>query len=145
MKDENLVHSAAAAPKNLCLYDEVDDPLALGVHLCAAVVRNHPFNDANKRTAAAAMIEFLALNGWDLVVPDDESDVPLLGKWVEKLVSGALTPEQFYDHLVHFLQERLSFEALPNSDQHQVHFDFNWPLVAPAARGMILARAQDIR
>lgn len=106
VKDDNLVHSAAAAPRNLFLYKGIDDPLVLGVHLCAAVVRNHGFNDGNKRTAAAAMIEFLALNGWDLVVPDDEPDAPMLGQWVEKLVSGALTADQLYDRLVHFLQER---------------------------------------
>jgi len=52
------------------------------------------------------MIEFLALNGWDLVVPDDEPETPLLGQWIEKLVSGKLTPEQLHDRLIHFVQER---------------------------------------
>lgn len=105
IKDENLVHSAVAAPRNLFLYEGIDDALALGVHLCAAVSRNHPFNDGNKRTAASAMIEFLAVNGWDLIVPDDEPDAPLLGQWVEKLVSGNLTPEQLYERLAAFVQE----------------------------------------
>jgi hypothetical protein len=52
------------------------------------------------------MIEFLAINGWDFVVPDDESETPILGQWVEKLISNALTPEQLYDRLIHFVQER---------------------------------------
>lgn len=80
--------------------------MALAIHLCAAILRDHGFSDGNKRTAAAAMIEFLALNGWDLVVPDDEPETPLLGQWIEKLVSGKLTPEQLHDRLIHFVQER---------------------------------------
>jgi len=106
IRDENLVHSAAAAPRNLFHYEGVDDPLALAIHLCAAILRDHGFSDGKKRTAAAAMIEFPALNGWDLVVPDDEPETPLLGQWIEKLVSGKLTPEQLHDRLIHFVQER---------------------------------------
>lgn len=106
IKDENLVHSAVSAPINLFHYEGIDDPLVLGIHLCAAVAQNHAFNDGNKRTATAAMIEFLALNGWDLVVPDDEPDTPLLGQWVEKLVSGTLVPDQLHERLIHFVQER---------------------------------------
>ncbi len=81
-------------------------PLALAIHLCAALSRNHPFNDGNKRTATVALIEFLALNGWDLVVPDDEPETPLLGMWIERLVAGTLTQVQLYDRLIHFVQER---------------------------------------
>jgi death-on-curing protein len=36
-------------------------------HLCA----NHPFVDANKRTALAACITFLRLNNWNLVATED--------------------------------------------------------------------------
>lgn len=106
IRDENLVHSAAAAAINLYNYEGVTDPLALGVHLCAAVLQSHPFNDGNKRTATAAMIEFLALNGWDLVIPDDERDAPLLGRWIENLASGTLSNVQLYGRLYPFLHER---------------------------------------
>lgn len=51
------------------------------------------------------MIEFLAINGWDLVIPDDEVDTPMLGEWIEKLVSGTLDHDQLYDRLIHFVQE----------------------------------------
>ncbi|MET0365069.1 MAG: type II toxin-antitoxin system death-on-curing family toxin [Sphingobium sp.] len=106
IRNENLVHSATAAPQNLFHYEGIDDPLTLGIRLCFAIARNHGFSDGNKRTATVAMIEFLAINGWDLVIPDDEPETPLLGQWVEKLISDALTSEQFYERLVHFIQER---------------------------------------
>ena len=103
-KDDNLVQSALAAPRNVFLYEGQEDVLALAIKLCAAIAKNHGFNDGNKRTATAAMIEFLAVNGYDLVVPDDEPETPILGGWVEKLVQDQLTTEQLYDRLEHFLQ-----------------------------------------
>lgn len=39
---------------------------AYGFHLAM----NHPFRDGNKRTALAAMVAFLRMNGWDVVVED---------------------------------------------------------------------------
>jgi death on curing protein len=35
-------------------------------------VKNHPFVDGNKRTAAVAALVFLALNGFDLDAPEDD-------------------------------------------------------------------------
>jgi death-on-curing protein len=42
---------------------------AYGYHLAM----NHPFRDGNKRTAFAAMVGFLRLNGWDFTLPDDQA------------------------------------------------------------------------
>lgn len=105
-KDENLVQSAVAAPQNLYRYDDERDLLVLAIRLCVAVAKNHGFVDGNKRTATAAMIEFLAINGYDLFVPDDEEQTPLLGQWIEKAVAGDLDRRQLYDRLEHFLQEQ---------------------------------------
>lgn len=104
-KDDGLVRSAVVAPRNLFLYDGEDDILVLAIHLCFAIAKNHGFLDGNKRTAAAAMIEFLAINGYDLFVPDDDPEEPLLGRWVEKLVVGAYDVGQMYDLLEHFVQD----------------------------------------
>lgn len=105
-KDDNLVHSAVAAPRNLFLYEDEGDALVLAIKLCVALAKNHGFNDGNKRTAAVAMIEFLAIDGYDLLIPDDEPDAPLLGRWVEQAVIGELNTLQLYDRLKHFVQER---------------------------------------
>lgn len=36
------------------------------------LVKNHPFLDGNKRVGAVAALVFLALNGYDFDVPEDE-------------------------------------------------------------------------
>lgn len=76
----------------------------LAIRLCYAIAKNHGFNDGDKRTAAFALIEFLAINGYDLFVPDDDPEEPLLGKWVERLASDVYDEAQLYDRLEHFLQ-----------------------------------------
>lgn len=103
-KDRGLVESAVFNSRNLHKYEQVDDLLALAIRLCFAIVKNHGFLDGNKRTAAFAMIEFLAVNGYDLFVPDDDRDQPLLGTWIERLAGDDYSETQFYDRLEHFLQ-----------------------------------------
>lgn len=104
-KDEGLVKSALFAPQNMLFYEGEEDILALAIRLCFAIGKNHGYLDGNKRAAAFAMIEFLAINGFDLFVPDDDPDNPLLGQWVEKLVDGTYDEFQLYDRLEHFIQE----------------------------------------
>jgi death-on-curing protein len=36
------------------------------------LVKNHPFNDGNKRTGAVAALVFLTLNGFDFDAPEDD-------------------------------------------------------------------------
>jgi death-on-curing protein len=104
-KEQGLVESAVFAPQNLYRYTEQDNLLALAISLCFSISKNHGFLDGNKRTAAFSMIEFLALNGYDLFVPDDDPVTPLLGTWVEKLTIGAYSADYLYDILEHFVQE----------------------------------------
>lgn len=103
-KDAGLVDSALNNPMMMYRYGEQRDILVLAIRLCYAIAKNHGFNDGNKRTAALAMIEFLAINGYDLFVPDDDPETPLLGQWVERVASDAYDEAQMYDRLEHFLQ-----------------------------------------
>ena len=68
LRDEGLLLSALSRPENAYHYS---DPKLDVAELAAAydfgLARNHPFNDANKRTALIAMRLFLKLNGYDLV------------------------------------------------------------------------------
>ena len=43
------------------------------------IVRNHPFVDGNKRTGAVAAYSFLAHNGYELDVPEEEFEEIVLG------------------------------------------------------------------
>ena len=67
LRDEGLLLSALSRPENAYHYS---DPKPGTAELAAAygfgLAKNHPFNDANKRTALIAMRLFLKLNGYDL-------------------------------------------------------------------------------
>lgn len=64
LRDEGLLESAVAAPQasfggEALLNDGVEIAAAYLFYLC----RNHPFVDGNKRTALAACLVFLDVNG----------------------------------------------------------------------------------
>ena len=67
LRDEGLLLSALPRPKNAYHYSDPKPDIA---ELVAAygfgLAKNHPFNDANKRTALIAIRLFLKLNGYDL-------------------------------------------------------------------------------
>ncbi len=50
-------------------YTQTRDVFRLGAVFAEAIVQNHPFFNANKRTAAAAVMVFLLVNGWRLNAP----------------------------------------------------------------------------
>lgn len=66
VRDEGLLESALARPKNLAAYGHPD--LAdLAAAYGAGLAQNHPFADGNKRAAFLSVGLFLALNGHRLV------------------------------------------------------------------------------
>ena len=101
IKDENIIRSAIDNPKNSFHYGGEDDLLVLAVHLCMAIVRNHGFNDGNKRTGAVSLTAFLIVNGYDLRMPDDT----LLGRMMEAVLTRDMTEEEFVEHLDHYVIE----------------------------------------
>jgi death-on-curing protein len=103
-KDEGLIHSALAAPRNLFLYEAQDDLIVLAVKLAFALAKNHGFAEGNERVATAAMIEFLAVNGYDLDMPDNSAEAPTLGVWIEAMVAGSLDANALCDLLAPFLR-----------------------------------------
>jgi death-on-curing protein len=50
-------------------YTQTRDIFTLASVFAEAIVQNHPFFNANKRTAAAAVMVFLLINGWELKAP----------------------------------------------------------------------------
>ena len=74
LRDEGLLLSASLRPENACHYsDPKPDAAELAAAYGCGLAKNHPFNDANERTALITMRLFLKLNGYDLAAsPEDK-------------------------------------------------------------------------
>jgi death-on-curing protein len=69
LRDEGLLDSALARPRNLLAYG-TPDVIDLAAAYAYGIAKNHPFVDGNKRTAAVVMELFLDLNGHALTADD---------------------------------------------------------------------------
>ena len=90
VRDEGLLQSALAAPKNRWHYEKC------GIGELAAcyafhLANNHPFVDGNKRTAYVCMRLFLQLNGVDLTADKQEKIRVMLDLSAGKLSFDELT------------------------------------------------------
>ena len=77
IRDDGLLDSALARPRNLIAYAK-PDIASLAAAYGFGIARNHPFIDGNKRTAFALMETFLELNGHRLLAPDGECVLQML-------------------------------------------------------------------
>ncbi len=90
IRDDGLLASALARPKNLLAYsDEEPDLAALAASYAYGVARNHPFVDGNKRTAYVTCRTFLVLNGRDLEASREEKYLAFL-----RLAEGELSEDE---------------------------------------------------
>lgn len=62
LRDEGLLESALARPKNLAAYADQPSLQELAAAYLFGIAKNHPFVDGNKRVAYAAAEAFLILN-----------------------------------------------------------------------------------
>lgn len=92
LKSEHLLLSALARAENRWHYAEGDFPdvTTLAADYAYGIARNHPFNDANKRTAWSCCVLFLRVNGFRVHVAASE-----VVETVVALASGAMTEEAF--------------------------------------------------
>lgn len=79
IRDAGLLESALARPRNAFAYGEADI-VALAVRLMAGIAQAHAFEQGNKRTAFVAMVQFLNINGFDLVIEDRE-------EWADRVIA----------------------------------------------------------
>jgi death-on-curing protein len=77
VRDLGLLESALARPRNAWSYGQ-DDLIALAGLYAAAIMRNHPFVDGNKRTGFLATYAFLYINGREIVASEPEVIVQCL-------------------------------------------------------------------
>ncbi len=91
VRDDGLLESAFARPRNLADYGD-PDVAALAASYAYGIARNHPFVDGNKRTAAVVAETFLVLNGFMLTATDAELVVAILA-----LAAGDLSEDELTD------------------------------------------------
>ena len=65
LRSEDLLHSAVMRPQSVAYYGGAD-LVEQAANLATGISQNQPFLDGNKRTAYAAMIIFLSVNGFEV-------------------------------------------------------------------------------
>lgn len=72
VRDDGLLDSALARPKQRHAYEPESDLATLAAAYGFGLAKNHAFVDGNKRVAFIATYVFLGLNGYDLDAPEPE-------------------------------------------------------------------------
>lgn len=95
VRDIGLLESAVAQPLMSFggeeLYPTIIEKAAA---LRFSLIKNHPFNDGNKRLGQAALETFLVLNGYELNADVDEQEQVIL-----KVAASELDREEFTEWL----------------------------------------------
>jgi len=63
IRDENVLESALARPKQKWHYAERSDVPLLAAAYAFGIVNDHPYRDGNKRVGFLALVTFLGMNG----------------------------------------------------------------------------------
>ena len=88
--DEGLLESALSRPRQIFTYEASPDLARLAAAYAAGLVRDHPFEDGNKRAAFLAAGLFLELNGFRLAVSQVDATRAVLA-----LAAGEMKEEEF--------------------------------------------------
>jgi death on curing protein len=90
VRDQGLLESALARPKNRFAYSEQPSSISeLAAAYAFGICRNHPFVDGNKRTALAVAGAFLDRNGFLLTATQEDAYLTFLS-----LASGQISEEE---------------------------------------------------
>jgi death-on-curing protein len=92
LRDEPGLESALARPRQRFAYEPSSDLATLAAAYGYGLVRDHPFNDGNKRIGFVSMGVFLGLNGQEIDTPETEVVAVMLN-----LAAGELTEERLAD------------------------------------------------
>jgi death-on-curing protein len=94
VRDDGLLESALARPKNRLAYDANADLPTLAAAYALGLARNHPFVDGNKRTAFVAAELFLDLNGMTVTASDENCVLTMV-----RLAAGEIEETAYADWL----------------------------------------------
>jgi death-on-curing protein len=89
IRDETLLDSALAKPRNVFAYSDSPDLPRLAASYAFGIARNHAFIDGNKRTALVVSEGFLRVNGFKVVSTPEEKYFTFL-----HLADGSLSEEE---------------------------------------------------
>ena len=92
LRDEDLLESALARPRQRFTYDTTTDLAALAAAYGFGLARNHPYSDGNKRVAFVTMGMFLGLNGLEFTAAETEVVTTMVA-----LASGTLDEDALAD------------------------------------------------
>ena len=86
LRDQGLLESALARPRQRFAYQPESTLFELAAAYGFGLARNHPFLDGDKRVALAMTALFLELNGFSLEAPEPDAVIV-----IELLAAGNLT------------------------------------------------------
>ena len=89
IRDENMLESALAKPRQLHAYGQ-PDAYEMAAAYAFGIVKNHPFIDGNKRAGFVAAYTFLGINGMDFNASEEEAVIFTRG-----LAAGDVTIEEY--------------------------------------------------
>lgn len=89
IRDENLLESALAKPRQLHAYGQ-PNAYEMAAAYAFGIVKNHPFIDGNKRAGFVAAYTFLGVNGIDFTASEEEAVLFTCG-----LAAGDITIEEY--------------------------------------------------
>lgn len=95
IRDENLLLSALARPRQYFAYAEATSIIGMAADYTAGIVRNHPFADGNKRVGFVSGVLFLELNRYRFTASEEDAAQAVLG-----LAAGTLD-EAGYEAFLH--------------------------------------------
>lgn len=107
LRDEGLLESALARPRQKWSYGSDPDLASLAAAYGFGLCKNHPFVDGNKRASLMAIFVFLDLNGFDLDAPEPEAV-----EMITSVASGTTGEED----LAHWVRSRI--RPLRQTDDH---------------------------
>lgn len=91
LRDEGLLQSALARPRQHYAYADSPDIVEMASLYAAGIVRNHPFVNGNKRAGFVACVLFLELNGFSFVASEEDATQAVLGLAAGTLDEAAFT------------------------------------------------------
>ena len=99
VRDNGLLESALARPRNRLAYDAKADLPTLAAAYAFGLARNRPFVEGNKRTAFVAAGLFLDLNGMNVTASDEDCVLTMLRLAMLGLAVGQIEESAYADWL----------------------------------------------